>query len=70
MNGMQETIEAMLGSDGQLILTHQPRLPPGPVEVTIRVATPRAAKRALGSGESFDASARTRRVWTPVSISG
>ena len=47
MNSMQETIEAVLGSDGQLILTHQPRLPPGPVEVTIRVAAPAGGKRAL-----------------------
>jgi hypothetical protein len=44
---IQETIEAVLGSDGHLILAHQPRLPPGPVEVTIRVATPTAGKRAL-----------------------
>ena len=47
MNGMEETIEGVLGSDGQLILTHQPRLPPGPVEVTIRVAAPTRGKRAL-----------------------
>ncbi|OGS13352.1 MAG: hypothetical protein A2234_04315 [Elusimicrobia bacterium RIFOXYA2_FULL_58_8] len=40
MNSRQETIDAMLGTDGQLILTHQPRLPPGPGEVTIRVAGP------------------------------
>lgn len=44
---MQETIEAVLGSDGQLILTHQPRLPPGPVEVTIRVAAPTVGNRTL-----------------------
>jgi hypothetical protein len=47
MNNIQETIRAVLGSDGQLILTHQPRLPPGPVEVTIRVAAPTAGKRGL-----------------------
>ena len=47
MSSMQETIEAVLGSNGQLILAHQPRLPPGPVEVTIRVASPTGGKRAL-----------------------
>ncbi len=38
MNVTEETIDAMLDSNGQLRLTHQPRLPPGPVRVTIRVA--------------------------------
>jgi hypothetical protein len=38
MNIIEETIDAMLDSNGQLQLTHQPRLPPGPVRVTIRVA--------------------------------
>ena len=38
MNVIEETIEATLDSNGQLRLTHQPRLPPGPVRVTIRVA--------------------------------
>jgi len=44
---MQETIQATLGPDGQLVLKHQPRLPPGPVEVTIRVTAPTAGKRGL-----------------------
>ena len=46
MNVIEETIEATLDSNGQLRLTHQPRLPPGPVRVTIRVAAavgPRSA---------------------------
>ena len=47
MNSIQETIRAVLGSDGQLILAHQPALPPGPVEVTIRVAAPTGEKRGL-----------------------
>jgi hypothetical protein len=47
MNSIQETIQAALGSDGQLTLTHPPRLPPGPVEVTIRVAAPTGEKRGL-----------------------
>ena len=38
MNSTQETIQAILGPDGQLVLKHQSRLPPGPVEVMIRVA--------------------------------
>ncbi|MGQ9576608.1 MAG: hypothetical protein ACUVUC_14965 [Thermoguttaceae bacterium] len=47
MNSTQETIQAVLGADGQLILTHQPRLPPGPVEVTIRVPASTGGKRGL-----------------------
>jgi hypothetical protein len=34
----EETIEATLDANGQLRLSSQPRLPPGPVRVTIRVA--------------------------------
>jgi hypothetical protein len=37
MNVIEETIEATLDSNGQLRLSHRPRLPPGPVRVTIRV---------------------------------
>lgn len=40
MNRLEETIDATLDSDGQLNLTHQPQLPPGPVRVTIRPAVP------------------------------
>ena len=47
MNVIEETIEATLDSNGQLRLTHQPRLPPGPVHVTIRVAAAVRAKRGL-----------------------
>ena len=39
MSVTEETIEATLDSNGQLSLTHRPQLPPGPVRVTIRVAT-------------------------------
>jgi len=35
---VEETIEATLDSNGQLRLAHPPGLPPGPVQVTIRVA--------------------------------
>jgi hypothetical protein len=38
MNVIEETIEATLDANGQLRLTHPPRLPSGPVQVTIRVA--------------------------------
>lgn len=47
MDGIEETILATLESNGPLIPTHQPRLPPGPVEVTIRVAAPTAPQRGL-----------------------
>ncbi len=47
MNVVEETIEATLDSNGQLRLAHQPRLPPGPVRVTIRVATAGKAQRGL-----------------------
>ncbi|HUG94416.1 MAG TPA: hypothetical protein VML55_26530 [Planctomycetaceae bacterium] len=47
MNVVEETIEATLDADGQLILTHQPRLPPGPVQVTIRVAAAGKPQRGL-----------------------
>ena len=39
MNVIEETIEATLDANGQLQLAHPPQLPPGPVRVTIRVAT-------------------------------
>ncbi|HBI46621.1 MAG TPA: hypothetical protein DDY78_27775 [Planctomycetales bacterium] len=47
MNVIEETIEATLDSNGQLRLTHQPRLPPGPVRVTIRVGAAVGTQRGL-----------------------
>ncbi len=47
MNVVEETIEATLDSNGQLRLTHQPRLPPGPVQVTIRAAAVGRPQRGL-----------------------
>ncbi len=47
MNVIEETIEATLDSNGQLRLTHRPRLPPGPVRVTIRVAVAVGPHRGL-----------------------
>ena len=47
MSFSEETIEATLDSNGQLQLSHPPRLPPGPVCVTIRVGAVVAPKRGL-----------------------
>jgi len=47
MNVIEETIDATLDPNGQLRLTHQPRLPPGPVRVTIRVAAAVGPQRGL-----------------------
>jgi hypothetical protein len=47
MNLIEETIDATLDSNGQLQLTHPPRLPPGPVQVTIRVAAEVGSQRGL-----------------------
>ncbi len=47
MNVLEETIEATLDANGQLRLAHQPRLPPGPVQVTIRVAKVVGPQRGL-----------------------
>lgn len=47
MSAIEETIEATLDANGQLRLARQPRLSPGPVRVTIRVATSVGRKRGL-----------------------
>ena len=47
MNVIQETIEAILDSNAQLQLTRPPRLPPGRVRVTIRVAAAAGPRRGL-----------------------
>lgn len=47
MNVSEETIDATLDSNGQLQLTHPPRLPPGPVRVTIRGAAAVRPHRGL-----------------------
>ncbi len=47
MSVFEERIEATLDANGQLCLTRQPRLPPGPVHVTIRVAAPSGPQRGL-----------------------
>ncbi len=47
MNFVEETIEATIDTNGQLQLTQQPRLPPGPVQVTIRAASGIGRRRGL-----------------------
>ena len=47
MSVIEETIEATLDSNGQLRLSNKPRLPPGPVRVTIRVAAAVGPRRGL-----------------------
>ena len=47
MNVIEETIDATLDSNGQIRLTHQPRLPPGPVRVTIRAVSASGPQRSL-----------------------
>jgi hypothetical protein len=47
VNLIEETIDATLDTNGQLQLAHQPQLPPGPVQVTIRVASIVRPKRGL-----------------------
>jgi hypothetical protein len=47
MSVLEETIEATLDANGQLRLTRQPRLPPGPVHVTIRVTALSGPQRGL-----------------------
>ncbi len=61
MNVIEETIEATLDSNGQLRLTHQPRLPPGPVRVTIRAAASAGPRRGMANViEKIDADQRLR----------
>src|SRR5205807_1260216 len=47
VSATEETIDATLDPNGQLRLSHQPRIPPGPVRVTIRVAAAAASRRGL-----------------------
>jgi hypothetical protein len=61
MNVIEETIDATLDSSGQLRLKHQPRLPPGPVRVTIRVAVAVGPRRGMANViEEIDADQRLR----------
>lgn len=47
MNVIEETIDATLDSNGQLQLAQQPRLPPGPVQVTFRPVSAGRQQRGL-----------------------
>ena len=60
---VEETIDATLDSNGQLRLSHLPRLPPGPVRVTIRVAAPVGRRRGMADViQEIDADQRLRGV--------
>lgn len=61
MNVIEQTIDATLDSNGQLRLTHQPLLPPGPVRVTIRVAASVGPRRCMADViQAIDADQRLR----------
>src|SRR5262249_32027173 len=61
VNPVEETIDATLDANGQLRLAHQPSLPPGPVRVTIRVATPVGPRRGMADVvQEVDAGQRLR----------
>ena len=47
MTPIEETIDATLDASGQLQLSRSPQLPPGPVRVTIRVASASGPRRTL-----------------------
>ncbi len=47
MSLVEERIEATLDANGQLQLSHQPHLPPGPVWVTIHAADTGKPRRGL-----------------------
>jgi hypothetical protein len=47
MSISEETIAGTLDANGHLRLSNQPRLPPGPVRVTIRVAAGAGPRRGL-----------------------
>jgi hypothetical protein len=47
VSALEETIDATLDANGQLSLSHPPRLPPGPVQVTIRPAAVAGPRRGL-----------------------
>jgi hypothetical protein len=47
VSAVEETIDATLDSNGQLRLSRPPRLPPGPVRVTIRAAAAPGPRRGL-----------------------
>jgi hypothetical protein len=47
VSASEETIDATLDANGQLQLSRPPRLPPGPVRVTIRAATAPGPRRGL-----------------------
>jgi hypothetical protein len=49
MASIEETIDATLHANGHLQLSHQPQLPPGPVQVTIRAKPTTGTKHGLAA---------------------
>ena len=47
MSLVEEVIEATLNTNGQLLLSHPPRIPPGPVQVIIRAGAATGPRRSL-----------------------
>jgi hypothetical protein len=61
MHDIEETIDATLDSNGQLRLAQHPRLPPGPVRVTIRSAAAVGPRRGMADViQEIDADQRVR----------
>jgi hypothetical protein len=59
---LEQTIHAALEANGQLRLSHPPRLPLGPVRVTIRAAAAPGPRRGLADVIRQIAAAR-RAAW-------
>jgi hypothetical protein len=47
VSASEQTLQATLEANGELRLSQIPHLPPGPVQVTIRVAAPVGSRRGL-----------------------
>jgi hypothetical protein len=47
VSAFEETIDATLDPSGQIVLSHAPRVAPGPVQVTIRTLAAAASRRGL-----------------------
>ncbi|MBW3599921.1 MAG: hypothetical protein KY475_21950 [Planctomycetes bacterium] len=60
MNVSEETIQGTLDSNGQLQLPRPPRVPPGPVQVTIRAAGAMPRRGLADVGREIAAEQRSR----------
>lgn len=70
MATLEETIDATLDANGQLVLSQQPRLPPGPVRVTIRVAAPGSRRGLADVAREIraDQAARGFQGWSSADV--